>query len=210
MIVHTDATVELEVEFPPCGLAFDKRTYSRDGWLQVTDCVISAAQVNPYQGSEVPGYDALGLEPNRVYRLYRDATALKAAVPKFNGIPLLADHAAISADDPKQQLIVGTVSDCRWSDGKVVGTVSVWVADAIRGIEQNLQRELSAGYHYRPVLQAGVAPNGDRYDIVMRDIVPQHVALVQVGRVDGAMVADSALDPRAELARLIPNLHRLP
>jgi uncharacterized protein len=205
-----DPDIEIEIpRSPERGLALDKRSYSPDGWLQVTDCVISAAQVNPYQGREVPDYHVLGLDPDRIYQLYREPAALKAAVPLFNGIPLLADHAPVSADDPKQQLIVGTVGDCRWDSGRVMGTISVWVAYSIRGIEQNIQRDLSAGYHYRPVKQAGVAPGGERYEIVMRDIVPQHVALVAVGRVTGAMVADAALDSRTVVERMIPHFFRL-
>ncbi len=53
----------------------------------------------------------------------------------FNGVPLLIDHAPVSAADPKQQLIAGTVSDCVWRDERVMGTVNVWTSEGIEGIE---------------------------------------------------------------------------
>jgi len=202
--------MDIEIEIESGGLACDRRTIDPDGRLTVTDCVISAAQCNTYLGHEIPGYDVLGLNPDRVYDLYRDAEALKAAVPLFNGIPLLADHALVSAADPKQHLVVGSVSACRWDNGRVLGTVSVWVEDAIKGIEQNIRKDLSAGYRYEPRMTPGTSPNGERYDGRMVSIEPQHVALVNIGRVAGAAVGDSALDQRAELTRLIPHYGRLP
>jgi len=212
-------SLDLEIEIPTHrgrlqrgrALAFDRRTYDRDGRLTVTDCVISAAQVNPYVGREITDADKLGLDPDRMYALYRDPAALKAAVPLFNGVPLLIDHVAVTAESPKQQFVVGTARDCEWLDGKVVGTLNVWDADAIRGIELDLQRDLSAGYHYRPEVQAGTTPDGERFDVRMVDIVPNHVALVAQGRVQGAMVGDSGSvhAQGAALARLIPHYNRL-
>jgi len=189
--------VDIDIEIPSDRqrLALDRRTYDVDGRLAVTDCVISAAQINPYLGREIAEAEALGLDPEKLYMLYRDPAALKAAVPKFDGIPLLIDHAPVSALDPKRQLIVGTVSDCRWSDDKVIGTVNVWDAEAIRGIESNIQRDLSAGYRYTARMTPGTV-NGEKFDGRMLDIVPNHVALVTQGRVSGAMVGDSALNAR--------------
>ncbi len=222
----------MDIEIDCETLALDRRTYSPDGLLTVTDCVISAAQVNPYLGREIPNGDALGLDPERVYNLYRDAAALRAAVPLFNGKPLLIDHAPVSAADPKQQLIVGTVGDCRWSNGKVMGTVSVWEAGAIRGIESSLKKDLSAGYHYTCDMAPGVTSKGESYDGRMLSIDPNHVAIVVEGRVLGAQVGDAAPTPRraatvlelieasrdrgrrareeSPLGRLIPGLYRLP
>jgi len=40
-----------------------------DGHLHVENVNISKANVCPYYGSEIPGADALGLDPTRVYML---------------------------------------------------------------------------------------------------------------------------------------------
>jgi hypothetical protein len=48
------------------------RSKDADGHLHVASSIVSAAQVNPYNGSEIPNWQALGLDPNRVYMLLRD------------------------------------------------------------------------------------------------------------------------------------------
>src|ERR1700683_2780659 len=167
---------DIEIEIPTRALAFDRRTVDADGRMTIENCVISAAQCNPYLGREIPDYELLRLEPERIYTLYRDADALRAAVPLFNGMPLLDEHAGVSSIDPKQNLVVGAVRDARWDSGRVVGTLTVWHADAIRGIETNAQRDLSAGYRYKPEMISGVTAGGERYDGRMLDIAPNHVA----------------------------------
>lgn len=189
--------MDLEIEIPSDGLlALDRRTFDADGRLVVTGCTLTAAQVNPYLGKEVPDFDKLGLDPEAVYQFYRDPQALRDAVPLFEGQPLMIDHVAVSAAEPHQQMIVGTVRDCEWRDGKVIGTLNVWDAGAIRDIETNARRDLSVGYYYRPVMKAGTAPSGEAFDGRMVDLRPNHVALVSQGRVAGAMVADAALRRR--------------
>jgi hypothetical protein len=200
----------IEVEIPDsAGLAFDRRTVDSDGRMTATECVLTRANVCPYVGCEVTDYEQLGLDPNRVYYLYRDPAALKAAMPGLNGKPLLLDHVLVSATDPKKSLQVGTVVDCRWASDRIVGTVVVWDQAGIDGIESKELRDLSCGYRYKPVMKSGVAPDGDRYDILMTGIEFNHVALVREGRVDGAFVADSAFDERAAVEALVPNLYRL-
>ena len=51
------------------------RTKDADGHLHVASSIVSAAQVNPYQGSEIPNWQALGLDPQRVYMLLREFLA---------------------------------------------------------------------------------------------------------------------------------------
>jgi hypothetical protein len=95
----------------PHGLAFDRasvRTYDRDGRLHVEITNISKAAVNPYIGREIPDYKALGLDPDRVYKLLRDPDELAKAAPTFNNIPLLSRHKAVTADDHQPDLVIGS------------------------------------------------------------------------------------------------------
>jgi hypothetical protein len=57
----------------------------------------------------------------------------------------------------------------------------VWPRDAIDSVEDDLQREISCAYHYRPDMTPGQY-RGRPYDGVMQDIVGNHVALVKIGR----------------------------
>src|SRR5882757_7615397 len=75
------------------------RSYDVDGQLHVDVCNISKATVNPYYGREIPDSEALGLDPNKVYRLYRDPVELEKAAPTFMRKQLLDDHIAVSVDD---------------------------------------------------------------------------------------------------------------
>jgi hypothetical protein len=195
--------IEIDLEIPR-GRApvFDRRTYSPDGFLTATDCVISAAQVNDYIGAEIPNAEALGLDLQRLYRVWREPEALRAAVPLMDGIPLLVEHSIINAAN-FDRVPVGTIHDCRWDadSGRVLGSVSVWMQPAIDDIETKVRSDLSLGYFFRPVLGAGRTPSGVAYDLRMSDIKPQHCAIVVDGRVSGAAISDS--QPRRAAPRAV-------
>jgi uncharacterized protein len=203
-----DLEIEITHERP---LALDKRSFDSDGRLTATECVLTRANVCPYVGREIIDYGQLGLEPDRIYNLYRDAGALKSAASSLNGKPLLLEHTAVSAADPKQWLTVGTVSDCRWeAPDRIVGTVSVWNADAIRAIESGALKDLSCAYRYKAVMTSGVSPSGEPFDgRMVGPIEWNHISLVDMGRVRGAMVGDAALARQVTLERAIPGYGRL-
>jgi hypothetical protein len=158
------------------------RSFDRDGRLRVV-ANISKAVVSPYLGEEIPGWQSLGLDPRREYRLLRHPDELRKAARTFDGLPVLSMHRPIGADAHPRELVVGTVgTDVKFAGPYLVGSVVVWDQHSISAIENGEKRELSCGYHYRPVMTPGVF-EGRRYDGVMRDIVGNHVALVGSGRV---------------------------
>lgn len=170
------------------------RSYDQDGRLHVESSNISKATVNPYYGSEIPNYRQLGLEPKKVYYLLRDPEELEKAAPTFNNLPLLNKHIPVSADEPQKEVIAGTTgSDTVFEDGYLKCSLAVWDAEAIAGIESGEQVELSSTYRYTADMTAGEF-EGRHYDGVMRDIVGNHVALVDVGRAGRDVVVSDA-DP---------------
>lgn len=170
------------------------RSYDQDGRLHVESSNISKATVNPYYGSEIPNYQQLGLEPKKVYYLLRDPEELEKAAQTFNNLPLLSKHIPVSADEPQKEVIAGTTgSDTVFEDGYLKCSLAVWDAEAIAGIESGEQVELSSAYHYTADMTAGEF-EGWHYDGVMRDIVGNHVALVDVGRAGRDVVVSDA-DP---------------
>jgi uncharacterized protein len=62
-------------------------------------------------------------------------------------------------------------------------SIAIWSADAIGDIESGAKGALSAGYRYQPIMEPGVSPDGERYDGTMVDIIFNHVALVDRGRI---------------------------
>lgn len=170
------------------------RSYDQDGRLHVESSNISKATVNPYYGGEIPNYRQLGLEPKKVYYLLRDPEELEKAAQTFNNLPLLNKHIPVSADEPQKEMIAGTTgSDTVFEDGYLKCSLAVWDAEAIAGIESGEQVELSSAYRYTADMTAGEF-EGRHYDGVMRDIVGNHVALVDVGRAGRDVVVSDA-DP---------------
>ncbi|UNI73795.1 hypothetical protein KP12_393 [Klebsiella phage KP12] len=79
-------------------LAFDRasvRTIDANGRLQISRTNISKANVNAYYGREIPGSEELGLEPNKLYRLWRHPDELRKAAKTFNNIPCSASTSQI-------------------------------------------------------------------------------------------------------------------
>jgi hypothetical protein len=176
-------------------LAFDRRMETIDGHLVVTECNISKANVCPYLGAEIPNSEALGLDPSKIYMLYRDAAELQAAVKTYDRVPLMMHHVAVHADAPQQFLVAGTVSNARFSHPFLKADLTIWTREGIDAVESGKQRELSCGYRYVPEMTPGTSPEGEKYDGRMTQIVANHVALVEAGRAGpDVLVADRALD----------------
>ena len=186
-----------------CDAALKNRRYDADGRLHIMRTPISKATVNPYYGREIPGATELGLEPERVYYMLRDPGELAKAAQSFARVQLMFVHTAVSADDPKQDSIAGTVgSDVEFEAPYLMADLCVWDAEAIAGIETETVQELSSSYRYRADMTPGMY-EGQRHDGVMRDIQGNHVALVKAGRAGSDVkAADAAFNesdhPRSE------------
>ena len=199
------AEEEREDEHGPVGdsalkLALDRdsvREYRRDGQLVVKRAHITKANVCPYRGDEIPGWEKLGLESDRIYNLFRDPEELKKAAPSLNGVQLLIVHKPVNAEDHAPNEWVGNLgSDAEFveDDGEnyLDNSLFVQAQKGIDAIENGNQRELSAGYHYKPDMTPGNF-RGTAYDGVMREIEFNHVALVSDGRAGpDVVVGDSA------------------
>lgn len=175
-------------------LALDRsvRRIDADGHMFVERCVLSAAVVSPYYGREIPGADALGLDPDRVYQLYRDADALREAAETINGKPILDIHQPVNAADHPREITVGSVSGARFENPDLIGELSIWDGDAIRAIQDGSKRCVSAGYAYDAVPEVGEV-DGQPYTLKMVNIRFNHLALVETPRVPTAIIGDSAL-----------------
>lgn len=170
-------------------IVFDKvsfkdsvRSIDDNGFLHVAISNITKEQVAPYLGSEIPDYERLGLKPDTIYKVYRPAEELKKAVTSSNGIPIQLDHHADFADAPAKETRVGsTGTDGIFNAPYLQNSLHIQDADAIKRINDGSMRELSLGYRYTPEIKSGVF-NGEPYDLIMRDISCNHLALVEEGR----------------------------
>ncbi|MGO4743984.1 DUF2213 domain-containing protein [Serratia quinivorans] len=180
-------------------LAFDRasvRSFDKVGRLQVTKSNISKANVCPYFGREIPNHEALGLDPDKTYRLWRHPDELKKAAATFNNIPLLNIHIPDFPGDPPRESRVGvTHSSAEFVHPYLQNGLSVWDNSAIAGIETEEQEELSSSYQYVADMTTGTTPDGEVYDGIMRDIVGNHVALVEKGRAGSDVLVADSLPP---------------
>jgi uncharacterized protein len=174
-------------------------TLDRDGRLHVEMANISKAGVCPYRGKEIPGWQQLGLDPNRTYQLLRDPDELRKAAPTFNGLPLLSGHASTTADSIDRTLICGTIgSDASFDDPYLTNSLHMWTRSAI----ESGKKGLSAAYHYKPDMTPGKY-QGVRFDGVMRGIVGNHVALCGKSRAGAdVVIGDNAIARRRGVAHL--------
>lgn len=195
-------------------LAFDRqplRSYDLDGRLRVARANLSRASVDGYLGREIPEADRLGLDPDGVYKLWRHPAELAKAASTFAQVPLLRRHVAVTATDHRPDDVVGAVGDSVDFDGTYLyAPLIVWAQDAIDDIEDGSKKQLSCGYRYRHDMTPGRTPAGEAYDGVMRDLVGQHVALVDVGRAGpSCCVGDAKLKARWSFDAMFPNMNRL-
>jgi hypothetical protein len=181
----------------PAIVALDKksvRTIDRDGRLHIAmPNNISKATVDPYYGHEIPDGEKLNLDPDKIYYLLRHPDEMEKGAATFNNLPILSEHIPVSAEAPQQELVIGsTGTDAVFTLPYLQNSAVIWVQDAIDDIEAEIKKEWSCGYYYRADMTPGNF-NGLRFDGIMRDIVGNHVALVDEGRAGPDVVVGDSM-----------------
>lgn len=199
-------------------LAFDRasvRTVDRDGRLHISVTNISKANICPYLGKEIPQWQNLGLDADRIYRLLRDPAELAAAAETFNNLPILDVHMAVTAwaeGGHRPDIVIGsTGTDTKFNPPYLQNSAVIWSRSAIDDIEEAIRaaqegrssrrgkREWSCAYYYTADMTPGNF-EGLQYDGVMRSIIGNHVALVNEGRAGpDVMIGDCSMKSRMAL-----------
>ena len=191
--------------------AFDRqsvRSFDANGYLRVEKSNISKANICPYFGEEIPNWQALGLNPKQQYLLYRDPDELARSADTFKNIPLLNQHIPFGTTNPPKEAIVGSVgSNVEFNGIYLTADLIVTDANAIALIESEQQKELSPGYRYTADMTAGEA-KGQKYDGVMRNIVGNHLALVDVGRTGSDVVVGDSKPKDRKISMKIEDLKK--
>lgn len=174
------------------------RTQDPFGRMKVEWTNISKANVCPYLGREIPGWKALGLDGDKIYRLWRHPDELAKAAHTFDMVPLMDEHIVVDANNPEKEYIAGTIgSGVRFKYPYLQAPMAIWVGDSVDDVKTRRKRQLSCGYGYKPDMTPGTTPDGVAYDGVMRHIIGNHVTIVKDGRAGpDVLVADE--DPFTE------------
>lgn len=184
LLADPEVTLDAELTIDETvDLAFDRsmRAKDQDGHMHVEEVNISKANVCPYAGNEINNWQALGLQSDKVYMLYRHAAELEAAAPTFENKQLMIKHVGVNAERPHEYETVGVVSGVHWSPPYLKARLSIWNQKGIDAVESKAQSELSSGYRYVADMTPGTV-DGVPYDGIMRNIRGNHVALVSEGR----------------------------
>lgn len=189
-------------------LAMDRATVRRfdaNGFLHVDVSNISKANVCPYYGREIPDWEALGLDPERAYQLYRDPDEIARGAASFNNLPILSRHIPISATEFPKDIVVGsTGTDAVMTGPYLTNSLVIYDQASIDAIVLNRKRELSSAYRYRADMTAGTTPDGLPFEGVMRDIIGNHVALVIEGRAGpDVLVGDEMMKLKSRTALMV-------
>lgn len=98
-------------------------------------------------------------------------------------VPLTMDHPSggVDARNARRHQIGAVGQDVRRDGMHVRSTLAVNDASSIETMESG-KNELSCGYVCRLEMSSGVTPDGEKYDAIQRDIVYDHVAVVDRGR----------------------------
>lgn len=172
------------------------REYDQNGFLHVEYSPLTRVQVAPYRGFEIPGWTELGLDANKIYKGYRPAEELSKpdTIKSMNGIPIQFNHNPDYAHCPAKDTRVGSTGDlARFDEPFLFNSLHITDKKAIDHINDGTMRELSLAYRYTPEMKSGTAPNGEKYDFIMRGINANHLALVEEGRAGSeVLVYDSS------------------
>ena len=151
----------------------------------------------PMPGQGAPSW----VEDKRIYKVYRPASVLAAAKDKFANLPLTHHHPKAPVDGQNFRDVTvgwtGANPDVDYiGETNEVGIRSTMVMgddEALKAYE-NGEIQLSPGYIAIFEWKKGTAPNGEDYDIVMKEITDvNHLALLPAGRGgEYAVVMDEA------------------
>ena len=148
-------------------------------------------ELQPMLHLPLPGMGAPDwAEKKRAYKVYRPATVLEAAKDKFKMLPLTHHHpdCAINGQNFRDK-VTGYTGENPWvdwlPDRREVGirsTVMLYDDEALDAYYRG-EIQLSPGYIADFEWQKGTAPDGQEYDIVMKEIKDvNHLALLPCGR----------------------------
>src|ERR1051326_1552849 len=160
-----------------------KRHEDENGYWLSADTPISKVGVYPYLGAELPDY--LGLQPNKVYNVYRSADALSdpECIDSFLGVPFIDDHTWLGNHGmpAEKKSVQGVVLSKPYFENPYLKSDIKIYSRALQNKIKNGKKELSPGYRAEYKLESGNF-NGQSYDIVQYNLRGNHLALVAQGR----------------------------
>lgn len=174
-----------------------KQVDKNDFWF-IEKNPITKVGVYPYLGKQI----SQDCEPDKIYYVLRPKEELfrKETLDSLRLIPLIDGHTMIGKDftAPEDKGLDGTLGDNVSHDTDTIYNDLKIISNKMKEEIKNGKKELSLGYFCRYDKQPGTY-KGQRYDYVQRDIIANHLALVDKGRMGADVrVYDSKNIPEGE------------
>ena len=171
-----------------------------NNYTTIRDNTITKEGVFEYSGRSL---GLAGLDANRLYPVYRPKEEIEKMVKAWNEngdkpIPIIEGHVVLNKEGmngsvsydkkPAQGVLFALKSQL----GKVLGDITLYskkIIDTIRGGKN----ELSLGYACEYIPEHGVF-NGKIYDFLQKNLYPNHLAIVQKGKMgeEASIALDSS------------------
>ena len=200
-VVYDPASLEYEAASNDAAL--DRREYDTNGWFEVLDNPLSTVGVYQYSGKAIDANGSLGLDPNKMYGVFRPPEELgsEECVKSFRLMPWTDDHPSTMLGPKERGLtpaeekgvhgVIGEKTYFNPADGTLYGNIKVF-SEALAWKIAAGKRELSCGYRCDFIPQEGVY-NGEPYQFVQRNMRGNHFSSVDKGRMgSGVRVLDAA------------------
>ena len=162
------------------------RKVDQNGFVSLEKCPISRAGVFPYLGSQIdPAGTDPTVEPGKIYMVLRSEEELSKpeTLASFRRIPLIEEHEMLGKNGTpvEKRPPQGTLGDLvTFENGIMYSTMSIW-SEVVKAALSAGKKQLSTGYQCDFVRAAG-SYLGKLYDFAQKNILGNHIAVVQEGR----------------------------
>jgi len=180
---------------------------TQDGYL-VGEAKVARTGIQEYLASEIGLTDR---NPNEIIRVFRGEGEVFAtdSLASYAYRPVTVDHPgeSVTAENWKDYSR-GQIGAEVVRDGEYVRVPMILMDQAAIADWKDGKRELSMGYSAEIVMQDGVAPNGEKYDAIQKNLRMNHLALVSRARGGSQLKLGDNLneDRNMALSRSVPRL----
>lgn len=165
--------------------------------LHVENNILTKEGIASYLGKELTGWEDIGLDPKKIYKVYRSKKILDKYKDIFNRLQVTREHPSYNdcSDIPKNQVIgaTGEKAVVELNDNGVAelkNSITFWDNQAVDDVKNDKITGLSCGTILKYEKNKGQW-NGESYDLVVSEMIGNHLALTDNPRIKGSVVADT-------------------
>ena len=158
-----------------------------NGFWEYKETLLTREGVFQYSGKQIDQGGRFGLNPNKLYNVYRPANEVCSEdfINSLQNLPLVNDHTMIGEDftPAEKKGVDGVMYDVHVDEkqnGVVRGSIKVF-SEKMKSDIKSGKRELSLGYKCSYRREMGMF-GGEPYDFVQFGLVANHIALVDAAR----------------------------